>query len=170
MSQNNNTSKGRPHLPSGIIVMWSGAINDIPNGWTLCDGTNGTPDLTNRFILGTNNDVGATGGSDSITLSTNQLPEHFHEGETSEIKAHTHSGETDKTGAVRGFSLTSPDVGSYVIYPNAVMAYSKLDHLHTFTTDSAGKHNHTFETSKVGSNESIDIKPPYYKLAFIMKL
>ncbi|MCJ7602241.1 MAG: hypothetical protein MUO63_12185 [Desulfobulbaceae bacterium] len=36
----------------GIIVMWSGAIVDIPFGWKLCDGTNGTPDMRNRMIIG----------------------------------------------------------------------------------------------------------------------
>lgn len=36
----------------GIIVMWSGAIGEIPAGWQLCDGTNGTPDLRDRFLIG----------------------------------------------------------------------------------------------------------------------
>lgn len=35
---------------SGIIVLWSGAIDDIPDGWLLCDGTQGTPDLILKFI------------------------------------------------------------------------------------------------------------------------
>ena len=37
----------------GIVTMWSGTINNIPFGWALCDGTNGTPDLRGRFVLGT---------------------------------------------------------------------------------------------------------------------
>ena len=40
-------------IPSGVIVMWSGSIDSIPEGWALCDGNNGTPDLRDRFILGT---------------------------------------------------------------------------------------------------------------------
>lgn len=35
----------------GLICLWSGAIADIPAGWQLCDGTLGTPDLRNRFIV-----------------------------------------------------------------------------------------------------------------------
>lgn len=42
--------KATSTLPSGVIVMWSGS--SIPSGWALCDGTNGTPDLRDRFIVG----------------------------------------------------------------------------------------------------------------------
>jgi len=56
-----------PDFMVGAIIIWSEAIADIPKGWQLCDGTNGTADLRNRFVLGAVNDgeVGATGGSDS---------------------------------------------------------------------------------------------------------
>lgn len=51
--------------PTGIIVIWSGAVVNIPPDWTLCDGTLGTPDLRDRFIVGAGSTyaVGATGGS-----------------------------------------------------------------------------------------------------------
>ena len=39
-------------VPSGAILMWSGSSDLIPDGWLLCDGTNGTPDLRNRFVVG----------------------------------------------------------------------------------------------------------------------
>ena len=39
-------------LKSGTIVIWFGYGRDIPAGWSLCDGNNGTPDLTNRFVVG----------------------------------------------------------------------------------------------------------------------
>lgn len=50
-------------LPNGIIVIWSGAIVDIPAGWQICDGTNGTPNLQNRFVVGAG-DTYAVGASD----------------------------------------------------------------------------------------------------------
>src|SRR5690625_782038 len=55
---------GNVEVPGGIIVMWSGTHTDIPSGWLLCDGTNGTPDLRDRFILGatSESDIGDTGG------------------------------------------------------------------------------------------------------------
>ena len=52
-------------IPSGIISMWSGATSEIPTGWALCNGENGTPDLRDKFIIGAggNYEVGATGGA-----------------------------------------------------------------------------------------------------------
>lgn len=58
-----------PSIDSGVIVLWSGSIASIPAGWLICDGTNGTPDLRDRFLLGAGGAfaVGATGGSDTHT-------------------------------------------------------------------------------------------------------
>ena len=52
-------------VPKGGIIKWSGAVADIPGGWALCDGTNGTPDLRNRFIVGAGDTYNPndTGGS-----------------------------------------------------------------------------------------------------------
>ena len=67
-------------VPSGVIVMWSGAANNIPSGWVLCNGQNGTPDLRDRFIVGAGSSysVGATGGSNQVTLTEGQMPSHNH--------------------------------------------------------------------------------------------
>ena len=67
-------------IPSGGIIIWSGASNAIPSGWYLCNGSNGTPDLRNRFIVGAGSgySVGNTGGADSVTLTTTQIPSHDH--------------------------------------------------------------------------------------------
>ena len=74
-------------IPVGMIVMWSGS--SVPNGWALCDGTNGTPDLRNRFIMGgvlseqTGYEVkGSTGGAKTQTaqfrILLNDIPRHAH--------------------------------------------------------------------------------------------
>jgi len=57
-------------MPAGGIIMWSGATADVPAGWNLCDGTNGTPDLRNKFLVGAGStySVGDTGGSANATL------------------------------------------------------------------------------------------------------
>ena len=54
-----------PGVPVGGIIMWSGATNNIPSGWALCDGNNGTPNLQDKFIVGAGSSyaVAATGGS-----------------------------------------------------------------------------------------------------------
>jgi microcystin-dependent protein len=68
-------------VPSGVITMWSGSVTNVPAGWTLCDGSNGAPDLQDRFIVGAGSQysTGATGGSDSVSLSVSQLPSHSHD-------------------------------------------------------------------------------------------
>lgn len=67
-------------IPAGVIVMWSGSVASIPSGWVICDGNNSTPDLRNRFIVGAGSgySVGDTGGADTVTLTTDQIPSHSH--------------------------------------------------------------------------------------------
>lgn len=68
-------------IPSGLIAMWGGLLADIPSGWVLCDGNNSTPNLLARFIRGVPTGAtnpGATGGSDSVSLSVSQLASHSH--------------------------------------------------------------------------------------------
>ena len=72
-----------PGIPSGGVIMWSGAANKIPTGWALCNGENGAPDLVDRFILGAGGAVtpGTTGGSKKTggtTLTVDQMPSHAH--------------------------------------------------------------------------------------------
>lgn len=68
-------------VPKGAIIIWSGALTEIPVGWALCDGTNGTPDLRGRFVLGAGNtySVGSTGGEETHTLTIEEMPSHSHE-------------------------------------------------------------------------------------------
>ena len=68
---------------SGMIILWSGAADAIPTGFVLCDGNNSTPNLSGRFVVGydasnSDYDVNDTGGSESVTLTVNQIPAHTH--------------------------------------------------------------------------------------------
>lgn len=67
-------------IPAGVITMWSGATNNIPKVWALCDGSNGTPDLRDRFVVGAGSSYtsGATGGENNIVLTIEQIPPHTH--------------------------------------------------------------------------------------------
>lgn len=68
------------NIPSGVIVMWSGTSSNIPSGWHLCDGTSGTPNLRDRFVVGAGStyDVGDTGGEATHKLTINEMPSHTH--------------------------------------------------------------------------------------------
>ena len=68
---------------TGMIILWSGAADAIPTGFTLCNGQNNTPDLRGRFVVGYHDsnsdyDVDDTGGAESVTLNVNQIPSHTH--------------------------------------------------------------------------------------------
>ena len=67
-------------IPSGVIMLWSGAANAIPSGFVICDGGNSTPDLRDRFVVGAGSSYGVddTGGAASVTLTVNQIPSHSH--------------------------------------------------------------------------------------------
>lgn len=69
-----------PSVPTGTIVMWSGGTSNIPTGWTLCDGTDGAPDLRDRFIVGAGNrySTADTGGQDDVQLTESEMPSHSH--------------------------------------------------------------------------------------------
>jgi hypothetical protein len=100
-------------VPTGIISMWSGAIGAIPSGWVICDGTNSTPDLRDRFIVGAGNtyNPAATGGSTdtgSHALTIAEMPAHTH----STIAApNAASGGTPTVDASGAMNVPTSSVG-----------------------------------------------------------
>lgn len=72
------SSAGANLIPTGAIIMWSGTIATIPSGWVLCNGSNGTPDLRNRFVVGADADSGGVAKStvtgSALQTSNGQLP------------------------------------------------------------------------------------------------
>lgn len=175
-------------FPSGGIMMWSGAIGSIPTGFVLCDGNNSTPDLRDRFIIGSGtdsgstHDIGDTGGANSLTLSSGQLPSHSHNvgnlvadsggnhthtGSTSNVGNHTHAG-AETAGPLVTSANTSTNNGFKVTGATTGAAGA---HSHNVTINSGGAHSHTVSgnTGSQGSGSSIDKRPAYFALAFIMK-
>lgn len=150
-------------FPSGGIVMWSGSIASIPTGWALCNGTNGTPNLVDRFIVGAGSSygVGATGGSANSTLIA-----HTHS--ISSAGSHTHSFNT---GAQYSTADSAPN--SPITYLAGTSGTSALQSGSGINSQgyilSAGDHTHSVTSAGTGSGSG-DNLPPYFALAYIMKL
>ena len=214
-------------VPCGSIVNYSG--DSSPNGWLICDGSEisktiysnlfsviGTkygsaannnnfklPDLGERLPIGyksgTNN-LGNTGGNNSITLNTTQMPSHTHSGTSDTNGSHTHTGTSDANGS-HTHSITDPghthsqttvnddfnnsggnppgfsaDGAGSRTWNNISSATTGISinavdsHSHAFTTASNGSHSHAFTTAATGGGESIDIRNRYIVLNYIIKI
>lgn len=170
-------------VPAGGIILWSGAKTAIPTGWYLCDGTNGTPNLQDKFVVGAGNSyaVGATGGNASVTLTESQLPSHTHSASSSSTFAGNalggHSHSVSDPGHSHG--LPSGNAGGSPYNYGAASDNSFSVATTSATTGisigsvSAGTPSGSVSTStsigSTGSGSSIDIRNPYYALCYIMK-
>jgi len=138
----------------GMIMLWSGSIGSVPSGWALCNGSNGTPDLRDRFVVaaGSTYAVGATGGSaDAIVVS------HTHTATSVVTDAgHIHTVPQQNSGA---FANNSPIPGG-----NASGSTYTTNTGSATTGITVATTNATAGTSGTGAN-----LPPYYALAYIMK-
>jgi microcystin-dependent protein len=141
-------------IPAGLISMWSGSIGSIPSGWYLCDGSNGTPNLTDRFIIGAGSTyaVNGTGGVSSVTLVTGNMPAHTHIATVSETP-HSHTGTGGQYVQNGGGGLGIGGGAGYSIYTSTATASTGI----------------TVANASVGSGTSFSVLNPYYALAFIQK-
>lgn len=162
--------------PTGIIAIWSGSAATIPAGWLLCDGTNGTLNLRDKFIIGAGSTyaVGDTGGVDTVTLTQAQTPLHRHSisATTSPNGLHNHTvndpSHAHNVTVPDGFAASQSGTGGADDRPDAAtgIAYTGI------LVFSAGTHTHgNFggTTSPVGSGGSHENRPPYYALCYIVK-
>ena len=142
-----NAPASAPAVPTGGIILWSGSTGSIPATWYLCDGTNGTPDLRNSFIVGAGSTyaVNATGGTaDAIVVS------------------HTHTAFVTDPGHNHTFTASVTNFTSPTGNPICGAQVS------TGTTNSntTGISVTNASTGVSGTNANL---PPYYALAYIMK-
>lgn len=143
--------------PEGAIMMWSGAAHEVPEGWYICDGQNGTPDLRDRFVVGAGDtyQVGETGGEDEVTLTEEEMAAHAHGAEdTNAVGDHDHEFERQNTG-----SLTYPLAG------HPLTTTASIQWLNT----SEDEHSHPVNLDAVGGGDPHENRPPYYAILFIQR-
>jgi hypothetical protein len=147
-------------IPAGTIVAWAGTAAQVPAGWAVCDGTNGTPNLQDRFIIGAGSSY-AVNSANSLSAKDAVVPAHTHtfSATTSTIGNHAHN-----IGYTNG---SSGDAGAGVPLADFSSTGST-----NFTTTNAGAHNHTVSgtTASAGVSATNANLPPYVALLFIMKL
>lgn len=150
-------------FPVGGIVMWSGALVDIPGGWNLCDGTNGTPDLRAKFIKGAavGIDPGGTGGAAAHTpAGTNSAPAFS----GTALGAHNHLVQaavtisTDSAGTPAGTNSSESSHthsftdGSAAVSPHLFAVDAVTGVAGTGTTGAGSSHTHTFSGSALAGH------------------
>jgi len=176
-------------VPVGGIVIWSGSEGSIPTGWQICDGTNGTPNLQDRFVVGSGDDYTTddTGGQTTVNLQH----DHDYAAEASEAGSHSHTIDGLTGGAhAHGYSGETSEPDYYD--PDGLARHygtgcAEYNHTHTFgagNTDTDGAHTHPGSSVSGGAHKhtmvdastdnqlssSQDVRPPYYGLCYIQRM
>jgi len=136
-------------VPSGAILIWSGSVANIPTGYVLCNGSNSTPDLRNRFVVGagtgSNYTISDTGGSNTTTLTTGHLPSHSHStpNHTHTINGHTHS-TPNHSHVVDNHTHSTPNHSHGVnAHSHSTPNHNHNMNSHTHSTSNTGSHSHS---------------------------
>jgi microcystin-dependent protein len=145
-----------------MIMLWSGSTSSVPSGWKLCNGSSGTPDLRDRFVVGAGSsyDVNATGGSkDAVAISHSHSASTSVSGSTSSAGNHRHAIKRSNSDSGFGGSVGTDAVGS-----NYVQSEYAGEHKHSISVTASTSVN------SAGSSGTDKNLPPYYALAYIMKV
>lgn len=145
---------------TGMIMMWSGTIATIPTGWVLCNGSNGTPDLRNRFVIGAHSDTTGVAYS-TVTGSNTQT------GGTKDAinVSHTHTATVTDSGHTHTISPFNSSPGGGGGTPGGDWKYDYGGSVTTSSQTTGISVSNSTEGSS-GTNQNL---PPYYALAYIMK-
>ena len=151
------------YVPTGGIIMWSGSVLAIPTGWALCDGTDNTPNLQDRFVVGvgvnSTYDIGNFGGG-TAQLSIANMPSHNHSASSTSTStvndpghSHVYQGVNPSSGEGRSDRRSQP----------------ANKNTSTSTTGITVSTSTSTTIGNKGNGTAFNIVPKYYALAYIMK-
>ena len=148
--------EGTVLIPSGTIVLYNGTV--APDGWAICDGSNGTPDLRGVFIIGAGvstdgrgYNLGDKGGNSEVMLTGQNIPKHTHKFMDYYNMEASHTGTNWVDMGVNNIAGTNGGLDN----DNRYALYQEHD---------------TYEYPASGEQAAINIMPPYMALNYIMKL
>jgi hypothetical protein len=157
-------AQGPSAPPIGVVIMWHGLLANIPSGWQLCDGTNGTPDLRDKFVRGAANgqNAGGTGGA-----ATHTHDNHAAQGHTG-IAVSDHAALTHSGMAVSNHSTCTGTYAAANSYPRS----SGYTHSVTQPNQHAAQSHSITQPSDhaAESHSTVNHEPPYYKVVFIRRM
>lgn len=161
-------------VPQGSIIPWYGDKANIPDGFALCDGTKGTPDLRNRFLVGagSNYALGDTGGEDQVTLTGTQIGNHYHRWGT-QYYGRIGQSEYNNLRVVSFVDRNSGPSFASAPFPSGHKRFPGLGGTTLFEFSDSLSGRETYITSlAIGTDaqEPHENRPPYYALYYIMKL
>ena len=182
--QANGTAASWAFVPIGGIIMWAGVIGNIPANWQLCNGTNGTPDLQNSFVIGAGDTyaVDATGGSDTINIQHNHTGTvtdadvgHTHtQAVTGAGASHTHSGTTGVESATNDVQVTTGVDAAINNHTHLSDIVTAAEAAHTHVNPNTNAASPTTHTHGITADNQLsaaqDIRPPYYGIYYIQRL
>lgn len=155
-------------FPKGTILMFNGTSSEIPEGWAICDGSNGTPNLIEKFIkAGTSS--GVTGGNpnNEVILTVDNMPTHNHD--------LLGSATTDTDGGHYHYTSANDGSSTSITQGEGTSATVAASGSTSILSDYEGSHWHYVDlssayTSSEGGSQPFNIEPEYYSLIFIMKI
>jgi hypothetical protein len=146
-------------IPIGGIIMWSGTIATIPSNWRLCDGSNNTPDLRNKFVIGAIIDASSVAQTNITSVNTIT-------GGTKDavVVQHSHTATSSTENPLNAFASSG-----YVDSGGGAFERLRIGNVN-YAYPVSGSHSHTITVAQEGVSGTNQNLPPYYALAFIMRI
>lgn len=172
-------------VPQGTILPWYGKLDEIPDGFYLCDGKNGTPDLRNRFLVGAGDTykLRDIGGEDQVTLTGTQIGNHYHYWSAmysnQDFEKYKRSGlKLVKFGYDSGvssvFYAPFPTGNKMTLFftNNANLSSVNMSARFISNSDFSSENMEYITSLAIGTDakEPHENRPPYYALYYIMKV